>query len=430
MRVAILGAGPGGIGTAVYLKDQGVDDVVLFEKRDRLGGMTCTITVDGKAFDVGANYLTPYYTETLRLAEMVGMSTHVSPMRRSFDLATGNFHSTFTSISRGVSKLGLFAGTAWYYAQLLRYRDFIDTPGFGGVQQLTDLHVPLGAWFDAAGHGDARSLFTIPIEVFGYGNLDEVPVPYVLKYMNRQSFTTALMVGMGIDTGWPKQFDQGYQVLFQRLAGLYELDVRLGSEVTRIDRRDRITMHLANGHEEVFDALVVACPPTAAVPLFVDDAAQEHALFGRLRYRDYWVSAYRVEGMPDHLLDEIQVPPNPHLPPAGHPWGVSKMWADVDVVLYYTVVEQGTSEDDVDRLIREDTNRMGGDVGELIVREKWDRYFPHVASTDLAAGWFEQVEAMQGEHATWYTGGAMASETIEPILRYTQDLVQRMLGAS
>ena len=38
LRIAIIGAGPGGLCMAIKLKEAGFDDVVLFEKTERVGG--------------------------------------------------------------------------------------------------------------------------------------------------------------------------------------------------------------------------------------------------------------------------------------------------------------------------------------------------------------------------------------------------------
>jgi cation diffusion facilitator CzcD-associated flavoprotein CzcO len=51
-RVAIIGAGFGGIGAAVRLKQAGVDDLVLFEKGDDVGGVWRDNTYPGAACDV------------------------------------------------------------------------------------------------------------------------------------------------------------------------------------------------------------------------------------------------------------------------------------------------------------------------------------------------------------------------------------------
>ena len=50
--VAIVGAGFGGIGTAVSLRRAGVDDIVVLERGERVGGVWNHNTYPGAACDV------------------------------------------------------------------------------------------------------------------------------------------------------------------------------------------------------------------------------------------------------------------------------------------------------------------------------------------------------------------------------------------
>ena len=71
-RVAVIGAGPAGLSTAYYLKQQGYRDVTVFEKLGRVGGLCRSVTEGYRSFDLGGNYVTPAYRETLELARHVG----------------------------------------------------------------------------------------------------------------------------------------------------------------------------------------------------------------------------------------------------------------------------------------------------------------------------------------------------------------------
>ena len=52
VRIAIIGSGFGGIGTAIRLKQQGIDDFVIFERADDVGGVWRDNTYPGCACDV------------------------------------------------------------------------------------------------------------------------------------------------------------------------------------------------------------------------------------------------------------------------------------------------------------------------------------------------------------------------------------------
>jgi phytoene dehydrogenase-like protein len=71
-RIVVIGAGPAGLFTAYYLKKNGYENVTVLEKLGRVGGLCRTITSGGRAFDLGANYVTPAYKHVLRLANEVG----------------------------------------------------------------------------------------------------------------------------------------------------------------------------------------------------------------------------------------------------------------------------------------------------------------------------------------------------------------------
>ena len=54
-RVVIVGAGPGGLASAMLLARSGVQ-VTVVEKHDRVGGRTATLEQDGFKFDIGPTF--------------------------------------------------------------------------------------------------------------------------------------------------------------------------------------------------------------------------------------------------------------------------------------------------------------------------------------------------------------------------------------
>ena len=71
-RILILGAGPGGLSAAHFLRRYGYKNVTVFEKLGRVGGMCRSITEDNQAFDLGAVFASSSYREVLRMARSVG----------------------------------------------------------------------------------------------------------------------------------------------------------------------------------------------------------------------------------------------------------------------------------------------------------------------------------------------------------------------
>ena len=57
-RICIVGAGPAGLATAHRLHAEGFTKVTVLEKLPQLGGLCLTYEFEGRAFDLGANYVT------------------------------------------------------------------------------------------------------------------------------------------------------------------------------------------------------------------------------------------------------------------------------------------------------------------------------------------------------------------------------------
>ncbi len=75
-KIVIIGAGPAGLSTAWFLVKNGFYNVTVLEKLGRVGGLCKSFTVDGMSFDLGANYVTWAYQETLKIAREIGASTY------------------------------------------------------------------------------------------------------------------------------------------------------------------------------------------------------------------------------------------------------------------------------------------------------------------------------------------------------------------
>ena len=54
-RVVIIGAGPGGLSSAMLLAKAGLE-VTILERQDRVGGRTSAIESDGFRFDTGPTF--------------------------------------------------------------------------------------------------------------------------------------------------------------------------------------------------------------------------------------------------------------------------------------------------------------------------------------------------------------------------------------
>ncbi len=420
--VGIIGAGASGLSAWYYLKQKGYSQITVLEKEMEPGGKCRTMEHEGRSYDLGANYITPDYKIVRKLADKLGLKLRPAPQRRSFDLATGNFMNTLNTTLSGLSLLDFAAANLRYLRQVWSYRKAIAAPGLMALENCPELRHPFGKWLDINGMTALRQLFLIPVTIFGYGDIDEIPTPYVLKYMKLSNFIILMLVGSGLSKQWPKHFELGYQHFLKTLTK--GADIHCGVTVQSVRRDvDGAQVTLADGTIHHFDRLILACPLDQALGFLTDASAQEQELFSQIRYREYYVTACEAKNMLNITTDELQLPPFAPLPPVGHPWGVVKFWPETDINLYFSVGGNGVTTEQVHQHIAGDTERMGGDLMRSLRQQKWLHFFPHVRTASMEAGFYRKLEALQGQSNTYYVGGLLAFELIEPIFHYSENLV-------
>src|SRR5258708_17543699 len=72
------------------MKERGFGGVTVFERDERVGGKSCTLTLDGRPHDLGATMGVPLdYEPVLRWSRAAGIGTVPFPAERHHSLATG-----------------------------------------------------------------------------------------------------------------------------------------------------------------------------------------------------------------------------------------------------------------------------------------------------------------------------------------------------
>lgn len=273
-RIAIVGAGPAGLATAWFLKQQGFTNVTVFERHGRVGGLCFTMNDGYRAFDLGGNYVTLAYRETRRIARAVGARTYRGSQYVGMRLPedTGAQEPRFVEMTQVVREVRDADGNpvrlvgwipfAWailrYVVERWKVRRVIDRPDFAKVHEHPELCVTFGAWLHARGLDALRSLFEIPITMMGYGFLDEIAAPYALKYLPLGTFIPMCLRQVwfvGWMFPWPRRFHFGFQRMWDAVS--WRLNLRNDVTINDIWR-------FGDPEPEEGDA------PTAAHPVRID----------------------------------------------------------------------------------------------------------------------------------------------------------------
>ncbi|MCO4743904.1 MAG: FAD-dependent oxidoreductase [Proteobacteria bacterium] len=419
LRIAVIGAGPAGLSAARALVARG-HTVRVYEKQPTVGGKCHSLMYEGHAYDLGANLTTPRYERVRTLGEQVGMTLRPMHERRVVSITDEQVPSLRDA---GPVARTLLRSLALFYIAV-RAGTHIDRDGYAGLGDRVKR--PFGEWLKSYGLGRFRDLFANLFIAYGYGVMDALPAAYALKFFDQVHFTAAIDTVLGKDVDTTLVFDEGFQELWERIAE--PLDVQRSATVHSIQRDAagvRVTWSESDGDsfEERFDKLVLACP-LQDTPAFLDLSDTESRLFGQIRTYDYYVTAAVLHGVPD--ISTFVFPYSTRVTP-GQPmvFYPPVLGSPHDVFVFYSYGDATTTVDEVraklTAVVESDT--FQGTLVETLHTQHW-RYFPHVGAETMAAGFFDELEGLQGSQHTYYVGEVLSFPLVELVVRYSEGLVE------
>ncbi len=405
VRIGIIGAGVSGLSAAHNLRQAGYERVTVLEREPRVGGKCCSVTVGGRVYEMGAVMAHRDYAATLELMAAAGVES--GPL--------GQFHY----YQPDGETIELFP---WYQVprlvwQLLvpylwdtrvRFRH-VNDPGLSDLPR--ELSQPFARFARDHGLDSLPRAFATPFTAFGYGWFDEIPTAYVMKYLDLHMVEA--LYSSDRRFAWP----DGVESVWARLAEHY--DVRTGTAVRRVTRSDTVLVETEQEDLE-FDALILASPLDQALD-FLDASCTEQRLLSAIRTYDYRVLLCRISGLPE---GSGVLPANFLERKFGHALLWVHRGGDDPLCTVYVLGDGTMSDDEIERTCASDFERLGGTLDEVVLTRRW-RYFPHVSSEAMSAGFYDELEALQGTRRTYYAGEIMSFATIEQCARYSRDLVSR-----
>jgi hypothetical protein len=410
MRIGIIGAGVSGLAAAHYLQQAGYQRVTVLEREPRVGGKCCSVTVDGRVYEMGAVMAHRDYTATLELMAAAGVEGgplgpfhYYDPDGRTLELFP------WYRVPRLVWQILV----PYLWDTRVRFRH-INDPGLSGLPQ--ELSQPFAQFARQHGLDSLPRAFSTPFTAFGYGWFDEIPAAYVMKYIDLHMIEA--LYSSARRFMWP----DGVESVWSRLAE--HLDVRTGTTVRRVTRSDTVLVETDRGDLEV-DALLLASPLDQALE-YLDASPAEERLFSAIRTYDYHVLLCRISGLPE---DSGVLPANFLERKFGHALLWARRGGDDPLCTVYALGDGTMTEEEIERTCAADFRRLGAELEEVVLTRRW-RYFPHVTAEAMQAGFYDELEALQGTRHTYYAGEIMSFSTVEQCARYSRDLVGRCFPAA
>jgi hypothetical protein len=424
-RVAIIGAGAAGLSAAMALKDRGFRDVTVFEREAVVGGKCRSFRHDGHVYDLGANLTTPRYRSIRSLAARLGMTTRKVADRRIVTIGAEQFETL--ADANVLERLMVRTGASVYTR--MRHLTGVDRIGYRGLRD--GVEQPFSRWLQRHGLGAFRELFEVLFVAYGYGQMGDLPAAYALKFFDPIHVAASVDTILGRDVPFTTDFVEGFQELWERVDRHYEIGTLRGAEVHAVRRSPQgVDVEFTHGGEkgeerrtERFDKLILACPFPQALS-FLDASPAEQRLFGHIRTNEYYTTVAQVRDMPD--LSTYVYPYARRFTPGQPTVFYPPVDGDDDMFVFYAYGGDGVDEATVRGNIVEAVSapELGGKVERFLHTERW-RYFPHVDSPTMLAGFYDDFDAMQGEFHTYYVGEVLAFTLVELIHDHARQLVDR-----
>ncbi len=416
-RICIIGGGPAGISLGMWLDEKGYTNYTILEKLDHVGGKCNSPYYKGKRYEMGAIMGVPGYHAVEECMAHYGGVADGPRLAREFRTSDGRNlgQYPFPKIKGlGVKK------------QIKKFGSILETKykGYDKNNHLNtnpDLMMPFDDFIRLNGVEKVKKIWINPYTAFGYGFMENVPAAYVMQYLDFP--TTMSFVKTDLWT-----WKDGTQAIWERLNEKIARPVRLNSDISKIERRDGKVYVTVNGAVEEYDKLVVTAPLDGFLAYAdADDFEKEH--FSKIIHSNYQVFACLVEKYPG-ISGYIQ--DNMASSRLGHVMVYYHRWADEpdQVITAYALGNSNNPGDPVipleetRGLVLEDMKTQGFPVREIINECEW-YYFPHISSADYKSGWYDRVEARQGQRNTYYAGEVLSFGDMDETCQYSKALAER-----
>jgi protoporphyrinogen oxidase len=461
-RICIIGGGPAGVTAAMYLEKKGYKNYVIYEKDNRCGGKCYSPKVkmgpkdEERTVEMGAIMgAKTYYA--VHEAELFGGESHeggpamsriyrdstgkeIHPFEVKKDFSFKKLHDLL-KLKKAVKRLAKLMETKYAGYDVNGHRgiaegryDGLDkTYGNdmkhveGTNPNLKDLALPFTEFCKLNKVEPVMRIWIAPFTSFGYGFFDEMAAGYVMKYLDVT--TTIEFINTRLWT-----WTNGTQAVFEAVNKKLAHPAILETEVTKVERPEggkvKVSIKGKEGEKvEEFDKLIVTIPLDRFAKM-ADASAVENELFGKIIHEEYVdflaefeagkgpeISAYYFDNMVPERLGHAMV--------YYHRW--HDLGKDCPCTVYALRNHFGESKVTYDYTIKtetEDMEKTGFPVKNRPI--EWETYYcPHVSAKDYAAGWYDKLEAIQGQKNTYFGGEIICFGDMEETCEASKDLIGR-----
>jgi len=288
MKIAIVGSGISGLACAYYLQRQ--HEVHIFEQNQRIGGHTATVNVrvGGRQYAIDTGFIVYNdwtYPNFIALLDELGvenqptsMSFSVSDRQTGLEWAGSGLNALFAQRRNLFSPR--FIGMV---RDILRFnKEAVADLEAGRI----DGTITLGDYLRRKRYGKAfieqylvpmgSAIWSADIDV-----MDGFPLQFFVRFFKNHG-----LLSIKNRPQW-RVIKGGSRQYLGPLTEGFKDKISTGNPVTAVSRQaDGVTLCLADGSQQRFDQVVLACHSDQALALLQDPSATERQILGAMRYQD------------------------------------------------------------------------------------------------------------------------------------------------
>ncbi|WP_119168092.1 NAD(P)/FAD-dependent oxidoreductase [Algihabitans albus] len=297
MKIAVVGSGVAGLGAAWALSAD--HEVVVYEAETRLGGHSNTVevtAVDGRTVPVDTGFIVyneRTYPNLIRLFEHLGVATEASNMSFAVSVDRGQFEYAGSAAGLFAQRRNLLRPRLWRLLRdLLRF--YRTAPAF--LETTGDL--PIGEYLQREGYSQAfMDDHLLPMAAAVWSCSTHEVRAFPTKSFLRFNLNHGLMQ-LTNRPQW-RTVSGGSREYVKRLSAPIAAQARLGTPVAAIQRTAAgVTVTDRQGHNDLFDQVVLACHGDQARALLGTDASKaEAAVLSAFRYQPNRTLLHRDPGL-------------------------------------------------------------------------------------------------------------------------------------
>ena len=170
---------------------------------------------------------------------------------------------------------------------------------------------------------------------------------------------------------------------------------------------------------------MIIATPLDVVPSFLDVEEHEGDLFGRLIYQKYIATVTQLSGV-DGDFDIEFYAQAAFESNQNHINAFAKADPAASGEVVYQLVDRSFTKEEAFAILQADlANYWQGSADGVTAQNVVENYFPTVSTQDFLDGFYDQIEALQGNKNVYYVGSALSVETVTFSEAFAREFVYR-----